>query len=204
MRIKNLYLALILLTATFSFACYLHAEDVLPRQELTEQELPKQETVSVKNEAALVETNEANIPVLTSVKNAKSVSGVSNFRVIMGFVVIFAMSGGLIYFSRWYAKRNRKSQDPSRIKIVSQQFVGPHKSLAIVRVAGESVLIGITDHNITMLKSLAMLEDEEAETGISSFKNTLMSNQAQTDEEDFATQSVTDKITTRMKGMRTL
>lgn len=171
------------------------------------------EPVPLPAAAEVVGKAEADIPVLTSVKSVKSASGLSSFRVIMGFVIIFSMSAGLILFSRWFAKRNRRSKDPSRIQIVSQQFLGTNKSLAIVRVAGESILVGVTDHNITMIKALAMLEDEEAETGISSFKNTLMSaqnvvqntsTQKQPEDLDYATQTVTDKITTKMKGMRSI
>lgn len=147
---------------------------------------------------------EADIPVLANAKSNKPSSEVSSSRIIFGLFVILIMSVGLIYFSRWYAQRNKKSTDPNRIRILSQHYLGPRKSLAIVRVAGESLLLGVTDQNISMIKSLAMLDEEEAETGISSFKNTLMNSNREPVEDDFATQTVADKITSRLKGMRNI
>lgn len=157
----------------------------------------------IKNNIS-IKNNEANIPVLSSVKNVKAASEISNFRIIMGFMVIIVVSAGLIYFSKWFAQRDRRSKDPNRIKIVSQHFLGPRKSLAIIRVAGESLLVGITEQNITMIKALAMLDEEEIETGVSSFKNTLMDAQKKTHEDDFVAQSISEKITTKLKGMRTI
>jgi flagellar protein FliO/FliZ len=46
---------------------------------------------------------------------------------------------------------------------VSQQSLGAKKSLAVIRVAGEDILIGITDYNISMIKSLSFLDDEVEE-----------------------------------------
>ncbi len=151
----------------------------------------------------LAKLKESQIPVFSSNKVNKTTSGVSSGRMIMGLGVILVMSLGLIYFSRWYSRRNHKSTDASKIRVVSQHFLGPRKSVAIVRVAGESLLIGITDQNISMLKPLTMLEDEEAETGISSFKNTLMDSNRQI-EEDFVTQSVVDRVSKTIKGMRSI
>ena len=88
---------------------------------------------------------------------------------------LFGLTLGM--FTKWWKKRTEKSMDTNKIRIMTQHFLGPRKSLAIVRVAGESILIGITDQNINMLKSLSLLDedglDEVSNTG--SFEKALQS-----------------------------
>ncbi len=78
-------------------------------------------------------------------------------------LIFFALGGVSICVGVFmYLKKKRKSPAlrAGDIKILSQTFLGPKKSLAVIRVAGESVLIGITDQNINLLKTLSLLDEE--------------------------------------------
>jgi flagellar protein FliO/FliZ len=120
---------------------------------------------------------EADIPVLTSKsKEAKSSSSaMSRILITLGILTIalFATTLGL---KRWSKRKMGKAQHTA-IKILTQHYIGPKKSLAIVQVAGESILVGITDHNITMLKSLSLLDEEVPEVTTNNF-NTALNNSA--------------------------
>ncbi len=107
---------------------------------------------------------ETEIPVLANFGAKKEAIASPWARIILSFLTIGALATGLILFSRWYNRRTKGTKDTNKIKILTQHFLGPKKSLAIVRVAGETILIGITDQNISMLKSLALLDDEIPES----------------------------------------
>ncbi len=46
------------------------------------------------------------------------------------------------------------------IKVLTQKSIGPKKNLMLIRVAGETILLGVTDHNINHIKTLSLMEDE--------------------------------------------
>ncbi len=102
-------------------------------------------------------------------------------------------------------KRNLKNKNTS-IRILTQHYIGPKKSLAIVSVAGETILLGVTDHSINMIKNLSLLDDEMPKDVPSSFSQTL--NQAQAEEpdnvEDYTMKGVKEIIGERLKNMRNL
>ncbi len=86
-----------------------------------------------------------------------------------------------------------------------------------MRVAGESILIGITDHNISMIKSLSLLDDEVPEEAPKSFGHVLgdfheeektsskkrSAKESELDsDEEFAIRGIKDIVSKRLKGMR--
>ena len=183
------------------------------------------ETAVQEKKAASTETSpvaEAKIPVLTNARVKKATGGSSFVRVLMSLIVIALLAVGLIYFSKWYARNFKKSADTNKIRVLTQHFLGPKKSLAIVRVAGESILIGITDQNISMLKTLSLLDEDLPETAPDSFKKTLSAadeteagsrsgigatgarSAGETPVDDFMLGNIKDKISSRIKSMRTI
>lgn len=157
---------------------------------------------------------ESEIPVLAVVKNKKEASQNPYLRMFLSLIVIAVLATGLVYFSKWYTRTHQKSADTNRIRVLTQHFLGPRKSLAIVRVAGETILIGVTDQNISMLKTLSLLDEELPEIMSGNFKSKLSAadERAQKAEavkpeneaEDFIIGSIKDKISTKIKGMRNL
>lgn len=104
---------------------------------------------------------EAEIPVLVDKSEAKKASGSSLEKLVMTLFVVCALLGAALFgLKRWAARRGKNIASPTKIQILTQHHLGPKKSLAIIQVAGEAILIGITDQNISMLKTLALIDDE--------------------------------------------
>lgn len=142
----------------------------------------------------------------------------SVFRIIFTLSILGLVGAGAYFFLRKY-KIPKASKHQTQIKVLQQHYLGPKKSLAIVRVAGESILVGITDHNISMIKSLSLLDDEVPEEAPQSFGRVLgdidetptaaerapakRAKELDADEE-FAISGIKDIVSKRLKGMRSL
>lgn len=130
---------------------------------------------------------EDEIPLNLESKKATS-GNESPFFKFMLFVGIL----GTLLAGAWIAlkKYNTKniSRNHNQIKILAQHYLGPKKSLAVVRVAGESILVGITDSNINMIKSLALLDEEIPEVTPNDFNNLIEKD------EDLGASHVKDQV----------
>ena len=93
-----------------------------------------------------------------------------------------------------------------KFKVLTQHYLGPKKSLAIIRVAGESILIGVTDQNISLIKSLSLLDDDIPEETPAAFQVAEKSEdveEAPTEEnEEFHMAGINKIVQGRLKGMR--
>ncbi len=164
-------------------------------------------TEEKKPEAAPLESE---IPLNLDAKKHAASEGGSLFRILGGFFVLALLGGGAYYLIRRHSKPGQRQNAP-QIKVLTQHWLGPKKSLAIVRVSGESILIGVTDHNISMLKSLSLLDDEIPVETPEKFDRVLdtedkiaASFQAE-DGEDFmmsGLSQVKESVSRRLKGMR--
>lgn len=104
---------------------------------------------------------ESEIPVFSDKSEAKKAGSSSLERLVMTLFVVCALLGAALFgLKRWAARRGKNVVSPTKINILTQHHLGPKKSLAIIQVAGEAILIGITDQNISMLKTLALIDDE--------------------------------------------
>ncbi|NUN07528.1 MAG: flagellar biosynthetic protein FliO [Bdellovibrio sp.] len=142
----------------------------------------------------------------------------SVFRIMFTLSILGLVGAGAFFFLRKY-KIPKAAKHQTQIKVLQQHYLGPKKSLAIVRVAGESILVGITDHNISMIKSLSLLDDEVPEEAPQSFGRVLgdidetptaserapakRAKELDADEE-FAISGIKDIVSKRLKGMRSL
>ncbi len=122
--------------------------------------------------------NEIPLSVETTKKVANSES--SFFKIIMVVALL-----GILTCGTWIFVRKSKFQNIKRnrneIKILAQHYLGPKKSLAVVRVAGESILVGITDAQINMIKTLSLMDDELPDVTSDNFQtelNTRMNEEA--------------------------
>ncbi len=105
--------------------------------------------------------DESNIP-LTEIKSKKEVSnGLSpvNKMMISVFGLILIAAGFFAGLKKWGSRVGHKAI-ASHIKILTQKSIGPKKQLMMIRVAGETILLGVTDSNITPIKTLSLMEDE--------------------------------------------
>lgn len=169
---------------------------------------------SSTTEESLKGLKETEIPVhLEAVKKADGNES-PVLKVIASFCILGILGCAAYYALRKYKFTNPKAQ-ATQIKVLSQHYLGPKKSLAIVRVAGESVLIGITDHNISMIKSLSLLDEdipEETPKDFTSiFAKKTKADAAPVDEadsneskDDFSISGIKDFVSVKLKNMRSL
>lgn len=104
--------------------------------------------------------SEDQIPLNIADGKKAAESGSATSKALASGVIIAVLLAVTYYYVRRYKFSNTVHQSNMQIKVLTQHYLGPKKSLAIVRVAGESILIGVTDSNISMLKSLSLLDDE--------------------------------------------
>jgi flagellar protein FliO/FliZ len=178
-------------------------------QDMPEKVTPKTVVKPVAKKDIILKESE--IPVLTKPEVKKEASKSPYARLILSFVIIVLFGAAMAMISRWWKKKTARSDDNNKIRMVTQHFLGPRKSLAIVRVAGETMLIGVTDHNINMIKSLSLLDDDSMDNidPTKSFGDVLQAQdpaavQAEDDEEDFSFKQIKDRISNRVKEMRPL
>ncbi len=166
----------------------------------------------------VVDTRKENeIPLNLDAAKKASGEGSSVFRILFSLALLGVVGTGAFIFLRKYAVP-KAMKNQTQIKVLQQHYLGPKKSLAIVRVAGESILIGVTDHNINMIKSLSLLDDEVPEEIPQNFDSVIedfenddeapvkkQNKRAAKDldaDEEFAISGIKDIVSKRLKGMR--
>jgi flagellar protein FliO/FliZ len=163
--------------------------------------------------------SEAEIPLNLDANKKAATEGSSVFRILFTLSILGLVGAGAYVFLRKYSVP-KAMKHQTQIKVLQQHYLGPKKSLAIVRVAGESILIGVTEHNISMIKPLSLLDDEIPEEAPESFGRVLGSQRPQADfdeprgeerktktldaDEEFAISGIKDIVSKRLKGMRSL
>ena len=183
------------------------------------------EAVETKNTEVDTRT-ESEIPLNLDENKKAATEGSGFFRILFTLSILGLVGAGAFFFLRKYSvPKGMKHQ--TQIKVLQQHYLGPKKSLAIVRVAGESILIGVTDHNITMIKALSLLDDEVPEEAPQNFGRVLKGQNSQDGladsdfedeesqprkklkkeldaDEEFAISGIKDIVSKRLKGMRSL
>lgn len=140
-------------------------------------------------------------------KNTSTNSSAS--QILTGFALLSVMLGGAYYFVRKKAYKNGKNPHHN-FKIISQHHLGPRKSLAVVHISGESMLIGITDHHISLIKSLSLIDDELEETVPPKKFNQVLNQSLGSDktvtpvtkEDEFSIQGIKDMVSIKLKNMK--
>lgn len=193
----------------FSVAIGLSTLSFAADETLTAEKLPTVVQATVEEQIPL------NIDV---VKKATDATPASN-RILLAGVIISAMLGGAYFFVRKYKTSNTINKSNMQIKVLSQHYLGPKKSLAIIHVAGESMLVGITDSNISMIKSLSLIDDEvpatvpktfsealatPSKTGSTTAKANLGSMDDNELEEEFSFSGLKDTVSKKLKSMRSI
>ncbi|MEN0058646.1 MAG: flagellar biosynthetic protein FliO [Bdellovibrio sp.] len=157
---------------------------------------------------------ESEIPLNLDAQKKADTEGGGAFRILFTLSILGLVGAGAYFFLRKYSVP-KAMKHQTQIKILQQHYLGPKKSLAIVRVAGESILIGVTDHNISMIKSLSLLDEEIPEDSPHNFRRVLKSEDSEEGEklspppsrkldsdDEFAISGIKDIVSKRLKGMR--
>ena len=163
---------------------------------------------------------ENEIPLkIAETTNAAAQTGQSG-KLILTLLVLVGMFAAAYYLIKKYAYSNKINKSNMQIKVLSQHHLGAKKSLAIIRVAGESILIGVTDQNISMIKSLALIDDEiPAEISQKPFATNLtdmtdmtelertetsqLAEMSQEIEDEFSFSGLKTNVSKKLKSMRT-
>ena len=170
-------------------------------------------TAAEAAKAAQAKLPEDQIPVFQKKTDTKQAGGSGFFRIFMTLGVLAVACGSAAYgLNRWSKKAANKNIKNTRIKVITSHHLGPKKNLTIVQVAGETILLGVTDQNITMLKTLSLLDDEIPESVPQRFDHSMddfMSNDEIDEQEDEpiamrGLNEIRDTVSSRLKNMRNL
>jgi len=157
---------------------------------------------------ATIALKETEIPVRLENEKKSAATDSPWMRMLMGLAVVGILACGSWVFVKRAKSADRRSSLAPEIKVLAQHHLGPKRTLAIIRVAGESILLGVTDSNINLIKSLSLLDEEIPETvpqnfdAVFSIKNELDSKTSKEDQEDFSISGIKDVVTNRLKNMR--
>lgn len=107
--------------------------------------------------------------LLPCVAGAAEGAAAPNFSFAASFVQMLAALAivvGVIYLAFFLANRVLrgnlvKSSVPRYIRVVESRFIAPKKSLLLVEVGGEYLLLGSTDSGLNLIKQIDMLESIE-------------------------------------------
>ena len=76
-------------------------------------------------------------------------------------IFAFLLMAGVVFASlKKMGVKKGHTSIAKNIKILTQKSIGPKKNLMLIRVAGETILLGVTDQNINHIKTLSLMEDE--------------------------------------------
>jgi flagellar protein FliO/FliZ len=194
------------------------ASQWLENADKKENQLPKiAPGLNEDEQKALANRKESEIPVLaTKTADVEKKTSASS-RILLSLGLVLGLLFGFSFFIKKFLKRAPLKKN-SQIKILTQHYLGPKKSLAIIRVAGESMLVGITDQNINLIKTLALLDEEIPNDTPREFSKSLSNSMAgksntetasnnefsaQDEEaEEFSFSKIKDFVSGRLKNMK--
>ena len=150
-------------------------------------------------------TPENEIPLKMAEVGKSDGQSAAGQKAVFTIVILLALAGAGYYALRRFSHKSKLGQSNMQIKILSQHYLGPKKSLAVIRVAGESMLIGITDQNISMIKALALLDEELPQVLPKNFNEAMTEKLDQDIEtDDFSFEGIKTTVSQKIKSMRNI
>jgi flagellar protein FliO/FliZ len=158
-------------------------------------------------ESNFVAKSEEEIPVnlATSPKPVAEVQSKNKYFYGLAITIVLMMIS--VFLGRKYFSKAIDKNPNTQIKLLTQFHLGPKKKLAIVRVAGESMLIGVTDQNVNLIKSLSLLDEDIPEVTAKDFGKELTKSETAANletGEEFSISGVRDFVSNRLRNMRSL
>lgn len=93
-------------------------------------------------------------PVAEETSGFESAYG-SIFKMLAALVVVIGcIYGGLYLLGRLMGRRGKAGARGRNLEVLESTYVGPKKSVSLLRVGERSVLVGVTDSGISMLTEL--------------------------------------------------
>jgi flagellar protein FliO/FliZ len=161
-------------------------------------------------------TDEDKIPVLVNQKKAEASTSDSIYKILLMIVGVSLSGVGIYIYLKKVSKQINPKSSLMQIKVLTQHHFGPKRSIAVIRVAGESILVGITDHNINVLKTLSLLDDDIPDGTPQDFNKTVSevknesrnivrnesTNEMTSNDDDFEFAGIRDMVTSKIKNFR--
>lgn len=188
-------------------------EELKQAQEWVESAAIAEEAVtiqkSIEDKKKQESLKESEIPVLSTTQKVTTDKKTNTAaRVITSLAIVLGLFGAFFLYARRNFVKAPKNKN-TQVKVLTQHYLGPKKSLAIIRVAGESMLIGVTDNNINLIKTLALMDEEVPQETPKDFSSTLTkifkkeSKEIQ-DQDEFAISKIKDFVSGKLKDMKEL
>ena len=109
---------------------------------------------------AAAEKKESEIPIFTKSEKVEKSESSLLWRLGASMAMLILVGGALIYGTKRYSRTKSTTAGKVRIEVLHKHQLTPKNSLALVRVAGEAILIGCSDHSVNMLKTITLIDDE--------------------------------------------
>lgn len=150
------------------------AESIIEKKANTTEKIETTQEVITSESKADVPENEIPLRMTAAEKNITEQGAGQKAILSIGVLLALVGVGYYLFKRKVYANKSINSQQ-MQIKVLTQHYLGPKKSLVIIRVAGETMVIGVTEQNISMLKTLSLLDDELPTTTPDDFQKVMAS-----------------------------
>ena len=140
-------------------------------------------------EAGAKAESETDLPVFLDTKKAASPTSSTAMRLGLSLALIAVVAGALVFAGKRWPKKANQGGNKTRIDILHQLHLGPKRGLTLIRVAGEVMLIGMTDQSVNLIKTVTLIDDELEGLATQDFNNFL--------EDEFSVEDVRSVIRTR-------
>ncbi len=92
-------------------------------------------------------------------KDSPGLTG-SVIKMVTALGIVLSLLFAVVFFVKKYLGRKiGLNGQEQKIRVVTSAYLGPRKSIALVEVAGEKIVVGITATNISMLSKVGRDED---------------------------------------------
>lgn len=89
-------------------------------------------------------------------------------------VIVGLLYGALIFVKKYGFSLNKNKKGSVSISVISSQMIMPKKFISVVKVEGKLLVLGVSDHSITLLKEFDEEIDTHEDTNDKSDKNTFL------------------------------
>lgn len=113
-----------------------------------------------KAESKTAAQSEAETPVFAKTEVTRKSEKSFGWRLAGSVGFILVIGGIMIFAGRKWAKQKNKGGEKVRIESLHTYHLSPKRSLNLIRVAGEVILIGSTDQSVNFIKSVSLIDDE--------------------------------------------
>ena len=81
-------------------------------------------------------------------------------KMVTALGIVLSLLFGVLYLAKKFlGKKMGLDGQEQKIKVITSTYLGPKKSIALVEVAGEKIVVGVTATHITMLTKIGRDED---------------------------------------------